>query len=58
MLNVNGEVYRRYFGHNKNYGPSNYQRGLLEGNTDAAPDMWIAYSMSKEDIWVSNLRAL
>jgi hypothetical protein len=42
MLSVNAEVYRRYWGHNKNYGPSNYQRGLLEGNSDAIPDMWMA----------------
>jgi hypothetical protein len=57
MINVNPEVTRRYYGRNKNYGPSNYQRGLLEGNTDPVPggDMWLAYSMSKEDIWVSRI---
>lgn len=57
MLNVNPEVTRRYYRLNKNYGLSNYQRGLLEGNTDPVPggDMWLAYSMSKEDIWVSRI---
>jgi hypothetical protein len=57
MLNINGEVYRRYDGNSKQIGPSNYQRGLLENNSADIPgtDMWLTYSMSKEDIWVSRI---
>jgi hypothetical protein len=57
MLNINGELYRRYPGRYKDIGPSNYQRGVLEGNSADIPgtDMWLTYSMSKEDIWVSRI---
>jgi len=57
MLNINGELYRRYVGRYKDIGPSNYQRGLLENNSADIPgtDMWLTYSMSKEDIWVSRI---
>jgi hypothetical protein len=57
MLNVNGEFYRRYPGHLKDLGPSNYQRGLLENDSAEIPgsDLWLTYSMSKEDIWVSRI---
>jgi hypothetical protein len=50
-------LYRRYVGRYKDIGPSNYQRGLLENNSADIPgtDMWLTYSMSKEDIWVSRI---
>jgi hypothetical protein len=57
MLNVVGEVSpRRYLGgHYKDYG-QNYVRGIAEGN-GIPPDgaMWVAYSMNKEDIWVTRV---
>lgn len=56
MLSINDECYIRYPGSSKNEGASNYQRGLLEGNSDIpGTDMWLGYSMSKEDIWVSRI---
>jgi hypothetical protein len=57
MLSVNGEGYRRHEGRYKGYGPSNYQRGLVEGHSETPPgrDLWLAYSMSKEDIWISRI---
>ena len=56
MLCVNDEAYLHYAGKAKQYGPANYQRGLLEGNSDIpGTDMWMAYSMSKEDIWISRI---
>ena len=56
LLLVNGEISTaRYGGSYKNYGPQ-YTRGIEEGN-GAPPDgnIWIAYSMNKEDIWVSTI---
>ncbi len=51
---INGEVTRRYEGGSKNIGPCNYQRGLYEGRADIpGDDVWVVYSMSKEDIWIS-----
>jgi hypothetical protein len=45
----------RYVGVNKDSGPQ-YVRGIVEGNGDpAGEDMWITYSMHKEDIWVSRI---
>ena len=57
MLSVNGEAYRRYEGRYKDFGPSNYQRGLVEGHFETPPgsDLWLAHSMSKEDIWISRI---
>lgn len=45
----------RYAGHYKNYGPQ-YVRGITEGN-GVPPDgnLWITYSFSKEDIWISRI---
>ena len=45
----------RYGGFMKDFGPQ-YVRGIMPGNDDS-PDgyTWIAYSMNKEDIWVSRL---
>ncbi|KPK85031.1 MAG: hypothetical protein AMJ81_04350 [Phycisphaerae bacterium SM23_33] len=59
MLCVTGEVPPRRFGclHDlaKEFGPQ-YVRGIVEGN-GAPPDgdMWITYSVNKEDIWVSRI---
>jgi len=56
MLRVVGEIPpRRYAGNCKDYG-AQYVRGIVEGNgTPPDGDMWIAYSMNKEDIWVSRI---
>jgi len=56
LLTVTGEVPpRRFNGAYKDFGPS-YVRGIVEGN-GTPPDgaMWVTYSMSKEDIWVSRI---
>ena len=58
MRIVQGEVPRqRYAGNDKNIGPQ-YVRGISEWNTDGSrtdPAMWLAYSVNKEDIWVSRI---
>lgn len=55
-MHVNGEVTMRYEGGSKNIGPCNYQRGLYENGADIpGDDMWVVYSMSKEDIWISRI---
>ena len=65
MLLVNGEITSmRYGGAYKSYGPQ-YVRGIQEMDgkpADARPDgtvgrgnMWVTYSMNKEDIWVSRI---
>ena len=56
MAIVQGEVPpRRFFGRWKDYGPC-YVRGIVEGNGDPpGEDMWLTYSMNKEDIWVSRI---
>ena len=56
LLLVNGEITTmRYGGNYKSYGPQ-YVRGILEGNGEP-PDgnIWVTYSMNKEDIWVSSI---
>lgn len=56
LLLVNGEIATaRYGGNYKSYGPQ-YTRGIVEGN-GKPPDgnIWITYSMNKEDIWVSRI---
>jgi hypothetical protein len=56
LLLVNGEISpMRYGGNYKSYGPQ-YVRGILEGN-GLPPDknMWLTYSMNKEDIWVAKV---
>jgi hypothetical protein len=53
---VQGEVPpMRYGGNYKSYGPQ-YTRGIQEGN-GIPPDsnLWVTYSMNKEDIWVSRI---
>ncbi len=54
LLLVQGEIsHTRYGGHYKQYGPQ-YVRGILEGNgTPPDSNLWVTYSMNKEDIWVA-----
>jgi hypothetical protein len=56
LLLVNGEITSmRYGGNYKSYGPQ-YVRGIEEGQ--GAPkdsNVWVTYSMNKEDIWVSKI---
>lgn len=56
LLLVQGEISTmRYGGKYKSYGPQ-YVRGILEGN-GIPPDgnLWVTYSMNKEDIWVAKI---
>lgn len=56
LLLVNGEITSmRYGGAYKSYGPQ-YVRGIQE--MDGKPvdgNMWVTYSMNKEDMWVSRI---
>jgi len=56
LLLVNGEITSmRYGGAYKSYGPQ-YVRGIQE--MDGRPpygNMWVTYSMNKEDMWVSKI---
>ena len=56
LLLVNGEITTmRYGGNYKSYGPQ-YTRGIQEGNgVVPGNNMWVTYSMNKEDIWVSEI---
>jgi hypothetical protein len=56
MLVVQGEVPPRcFFGRWKDYGPC-YVRGIVEGNGNPpGNDMWLTYSMNKEDMWVTRI---
>lgn len=51
---VHGEVPpRRFMGENKDFGPC-YVRGITESEaTPPGNDLWLTYSVNKEDIWVS-----
>lgn len=53
---VNGEISAmRYGGNYKSYGPQ-YVRGILEGNgTPPDGNLWVTYSMNKEDIWMASV---
>ncbi len=53
---VQGEVPpMRYGGNYKSYGPQ-YVRGIQEGNgIPQDSDLWVAYSMNKEDMWVAHI---
>ena len=53
---VNGEITpMRYGGNYKSYGPQ-YVRGIEEGNGKPADgNLWVTYSMNKEDIWISRI---
>ena len=45
----------RYGGNYKSFGPQ-YVRGILEGNGKPLDgNMWVSYSMNKEDIWVARI---
>ncbi len=56
MCVVHGEVPpRRFMGENKDFGPC-YVRGITEGEaTPPGSDMWLTYSVNKEDIWVARV---
>ncbi|MFN3382935.1 MAG: six-hairpin glycosidase, partial [Runella zeae] len=56
LLLINGEITAmRYGGNYKSYGPQ-YVRGIEEGNgTPPDKNLWVTYSMNKEDIWVSKI---
>ena len=53
---VQGEVPpMRYGGNYKSYGPQ-YVRGIQEGfGTPKDSDLWVTYSMNKEDMWVAHI---
>ena len=53
---VQGEVPpMRYGGNYKSYGPQ-YVRGIQEGNgMPKDSDLWVTYSMNKEDMWVAHI---
>ena len=54
---VHGEVPpRRFMGANKDFGPC-YVRGITEGEQQPSDsNMWLCYSVNKEDIWVSRVQ--
>lgn len=56
LLLVQGEVPpRRFTGRWKDFGPC-YMRGITEGNGNPpGDDMWMTYSMNKEDIWMCRI---
>ena len=56
LLLVNGEITSmRYGGAYKSYGPQ-YVRGIQEGDgTPPDGNLWVTYSMNKEDIWVASI---
>lgn len=56
LLLVNGEITSmRYGGAYKSYGPQ-YVRGIQEMDGKPADrNMWMTYSMNKEDIWISKI---
>lgn len=56
MVLVQGEVPpRRFYGRWKDFGPC-YVRGIVPGNGNPpGEDMWLTYSMNKEDMWVSRV---
>ncbi|MDR3118216.1 MAG: exo-alpha-sialidase [Mediterranea sp.] len=53
---VHGEIPpMRYGGNYKSFGPQ-YVRGILEGNgLPPDGDLWVAYSVNKEDMWVARI---
>lgn len=56
LLLVNGEISSlRYGGAYKSYGPQ-YVRGIQEiDGTVPGGNMWVVYSMNKEDTWISEI---
>lgn len=56
MRVLHGEVpMKRYAGFWKDYGPQ-YMRGISEGFGEKLKDLYLAYSVNKEDIWVAKIR--
>lgn len=53
---IHGEITAmRYGGNYKSYGPQ-YARGIQPGNgTPPDKNLWVAYSMNKEDMWISRV---
>lgn len=53
---IHGEITpMRYGGNYKSYGPQ-YVRGIQEGNgTPPDGDLWVTYSVNKEDMWVARV---
>ena len=52
---VHGEVPpRRFFGRWKDFGPC-YMRGFEDEATPGDGNMWLTYSVNKEDIWISRI---
>lgn len=56
LVNVHGEVPpKRFWGNEKRPGPQ-YVRGIIEGNGHPpGDDLWVVYSVNKEDIWISRI---
>lgn len=56
LVNVHSEVPpKRYWGRERRPGPQ-YVRGIIEGNGNPpGDDLWVVYSVSKEDIWISRI---
>ncbi|WP_435138337.1 exo-alpha-sialidase [Formosa sp. A9] len=56
LLLVHGEITpMRYGGNYKSYGPQ-YVRGITENNgTPKDGNLWVSYSVNKEDIWVASI---
>jgi hypothetical protein len=56
LLLVQGDISTtRYGGRFKSAGPQ-YVRGIIEGNgTPPEGNLWVTYSMNKEDIWVAKV---
>ncbi len=56
LLSIQSEVPpRRFYGRWKDFGPC-YVRGIIPGNGNPpGDDLWLSYSMNKEDIWVSRI---
>lgn len=55
MLLVHGEVPpMRFKGFWKDMGPQ-YMRGISEGMERPGENLWIAYSVNKEDIWIAEI---
>ncbi|MBN2182393.1 MAG: hypothetical protein JW715_10805 [Sedimentisphaerales bacterium] len=56
LVNVHSEVpVKKYWGREKRPGPQ-YVRGIIEGNGNPpGDDLWVVYSVSKEDIWISRI---
>lgn len=53
---IHGEVpLRRFYGRWKDFGAC-YMRGIVEGEqTPPGDDVWLTYSVNKEDIWISRI---